>query len=107
MENTLKTTFLQKLMQKWQVENIWQVLLILLTFALTGSTVVILRKTLFNLLGFTDDTPFWLKTVTYLVFVFPAYQILILVYGSLLGQFRFFWEKEKKLLQKLRIISKT
>jgi hypothetical protein len=40
------------------------------------------------------------------LFVFPAYQILILVYGFLLGQFDFFWQKEKKLLQRIGVLSK-
>jgi hypothetical protein len=97
MENTLKIPFLQRLQTKWKVKSLAQVCLILLTFTLTGTTVVLLRKTLFDVLGFTTETSFWLKTLTYLLFVFPAYQLLILVYGALLGQFAFFWEKEKKL----------
>jgi hypothetical protein len=92
-----KPNFLVKMQQRWQVENLWQVGLILLTFTLTGSTVVYLRKGLFYVLGYNGETAFWLKAITYLLFIFPAYQSLILVYGSLLGQFKFFWEKEKKL----------
>lgn len=38
---------------------------------------------------------------THTAFVMPAYQVLLLVYGALLGQFYFFWEKEKKLLRRL------
>jgi hypothetical protein len=106
MQNTLKISFLQKLMQKWQLKSTFQVIMVLLVFTLTGSTVVLLRKTLFGILGFTDETSFWLKSLVYILFVFPAYQILILVYGFLLGQFNFFWQKEKKLLQKMRILSK-
>ncbi len=106
MEETKKASFLYKLMNKWQVQSIGQVLLILLTFSLTGSTVVFIRKVLFNFIGFTEATPFWIKTVTYILFIFPAYQILILVYGTLLGQFKFFWEKEKKLLIRMKILKK-
>jgi len=29
------------------------------------------------------------------------YQILLLVYGFIFGQFRFFWEKEKKLVKRI------
>jgi len=90
--------FIDKLKQRWQVQSLWQVMLILLTFTLTGSTVVYLRKALFSVLDYNDQTPFWIKAITYLVFIFPAYQILILIYGSILGQFRFFWEKEKRLM---------
>lgn len=94
-----ETSVIQRLKSKWKVESIWQVLLILLTFALTGSTVLYLKKWLFLLLEFDDTTSWITKTVVYLLFVFPAYQFLILVFGTLLGQGSFFWEKEKKLFR--------
>jgi hypothetical protein len=94
--------FIQKLKFKWQLDSTLQVFLILLVFSLTGSTVVYLRKFLFALVGFDDSTPFWLKTITYLICIMPAYQLLILVYGFLLGQFDFFWKKEKKLFFALK-----
>jgi len=33
--------------------------------------------------------------------IFPFYQILIVLYGWLFGQFRFFWNFEKKMLSRL------
>jgi hypothetical protein len=101
-----KDSLLQKLMQKWQLKNMFQVIMVLLVFSLTGSTVVLLRQVLFDFLGFTQQTPFWLKTITYLIFIFPAYQLLILIYGFMLGQFSFFWKKERKLLQRMGILAK-
>lgn len=92
-----KPVWLLRLQKKWGVENVRQVLAILLIFSLAGSSVVWLRKGLFYLLGYDSLTPLWLKTITYLLFVFPAYQCLLLIYGFLLGQFDFFWEKEKKM----------
>lgn len=96
-------SFLNKLKAKWKLESMLQVIAVLAVFTLTGSTVVYIRKFLFAFLDFTETTPFWIKTVTYLLFVFPAYQIMLLVYGFALGQFNFFWEKEKKMMN--RIIS--
>nr|WKN34904.1 hypothetical protein K4G66_21245 [Tunicatimonas sp. TK19036] len=94
-----KPSFLQKLQTKWHLESIWQVILVLVVFSLTGSTVVMLRKALFGWIGFDETTNIWVKTITYILFVMPAYQILLLAYGTLLGQFHFFWEKEKKMLR--------
>jgi hypothetical protein len=74
---------------------------VLVVFTLTGSTVVLIRKFLFAAIGFDATTPFWLKTITYLLFVMPFYQVLLLAYGFLLGQFSFFWEKEKKLARRI------
>jgi hypothetical protein len=97
-----KESFIARLQQKWGVESVWQVLLILAVFSLAGSSAVALRKSFFLLLGFDDHTAFWLKAVAYIVFLFPTYQVLLLVYGSLLGQFGFFWAKEKKMLRAIR-----
>lgn len=94
-----KPMWLLRLQKKWGVETVRQVLMILVIFTLAGSSIVWLRKGLFYLLNYDETTPFWLKTVTYLVFVFPAYQCLLLIYGFLLGQFNFFWEKEKKMFR--------
>ncbi|WP_017729981.1 DUF6787 family protein [Nafulsella turpanensis] len=98
---TVTKSFLNKLKAKWQLDSLVQVLAVLAVFALTGSTVVYIRKFLFAFLEFGEATPFWLKAVTYILFVFPAYQLLLLAYGFLLGQFRFFWEKEKKMLSRM------
>jgi hypothetical protein len=99
-----RKNYLHRLQTKWDVKSFSQIILILLTFTLTGTTVVYLRKWLFATLGFTTDTSIWLKTLTYILFVFPAYQLLILIYGSLLGQRNFFWAKEKKLFNFLKSI---
>lgn len=97
MQTTSKTPWIAHLQHKWGLQNTIQVVAVLLTFTLAGSSVVWLRKGLFLLLGYDSQTPFWLKAITYLIFIFPTYQILLLLYGGLLGQFRFFWEKEKKM----------
>jgi hypothetical protein len=94
-----KKPYLQKLKEKWGLKSIFQVLMVLIVFSLTGMTVVLVRPVVFSWFGFDQETSFWTKAITYLLLIFPMYQILILVFGALLGQFAFFWEKEKKLLK--------
>jgi hypothetical protein len=94
--------FIQRLKQKWGVESAIQVLLILIVFSLAGSTAVMLRKSFFSLIGFDTNTAFWLKAIVYILFLFPTYQVLLLIYGTLLGQFKFFWAKERKILLAIR-----
>jgi hypothetical protein len=89
---------MQRLKEKWGITSNLQIILILITFSLAGSSVIVLKGWYFNFLGFTEETSFWLKAPAYLAFIFPAYQLLILTYGTLLGQFKFFWNKERKLL---------
>ncbi len=93
-----KDSYLQKLKKKWGLSNLFQVVIILIVFSLTGMTVVLVRPIVFSWFGFDEHTHFWVKAVTYILLIFPMYQTLILVYGALLGQFSFFWEKEKRLI---------
>jgi len=89
--------YLEKLKNKWGLQSFKQVLKVLLVFTFAGSTAVLLKKYYFLALGFDAETAFWLKTLAYIVFLFPAYQILLLAYGFLLGEFDFFWQKERKM----------
>ena len=95
-----KKPFLQRMKEKWGLKNLWQVVLVLIVFAATGMTVVLIRPLIFQFLGIEDSSG-WLKTVSYLLLVFPLYQALLLGYGFIFGQFHFFWEKEKKLAKAL------
>ncbi len=92
-------SFLIKLREKWGLKSLFQVIMVLIVFSLTGMSVVLIRPLLFTWFGFTEETSIWIKTITYLLLIFPMYQVLILFYGALLGQFSFFWEKEKKLVE--------
>lgn len=87
---------------KWNIESNWQVFLIILVFTLAGPTVVFIKDWYFHLLAFDENTATITKTIAYLLFIFPAYQVLLLFYGFLLGQFHFFWEKEKALFRLIR-----
>ncbi|MGA0828911.1 MAG: DUF6787 family protein, partial [Flavobacteriaceae bacterium] len=35
--------------------------------------------------------------------IFPLYQLLLVFFGALFGQFRFFWNFEKKMLRRLGV----
>jgi hypothetical protein len=87
----------KQLKDKWGIDSNLQAVAILTVFTLAGPTVVLIKAWYYNLLGFDEATSTATKTIAYLLFIFPAYQVLLLLYGFLLGQFRFFWEKEKAL----------
>lgn len=93
---------LEKIKNKWNVKNNFQLFVILLIFSITGSASLVVRQYVFDLIGITSDTSLWIKTPLYILIIFPAYQILFLIIGTLLGQFRFAWEFEKKVFSRLR-----
>jgi hypothetical protein len=39
--------------------------------------------------------------VLYYILILPIYNVLLLVYGALLGQFQFFWDFEKRFFRRI------
>ena len=94
----MKKTF-QKLKQKWGIKSNWDFLLINLVFAFAGMMIVHERPPIFHLIGITKETPLIIKILVYIPLIFPLYQLNLLIFGFCLGQFSFFWEKEKRMLR--------
>ena len=42
-----------------------------------------------------------------LILIFPLYQILLIIVGSIFGQFKYFWEIEKKILTRMGLIKSS
>ena len=91
--------FKERLKQKWNIQNDWDFWMIMLTFSMAGMAIMPARKVIFHLVGITPQTPLWVKILVYVPLIPPAYQLGLLLFGTLLGQFRFFWEKEKQLVR--------
>jgi hypothetical protein len=96
-----KPKWIDHLQQRWGVNSAWQVFIILVVFACTGLTVMAIKQPIFNWLGVGEQTPGWLRAVIYILTVLPAYQVLLLAYGFLFGQFTFFWNFEKRLFGRI------
>ena len=79
---------------RWGV-GLWGAVAILLAFSLAGMTVVRIKGPIMGAL-LPDHHASWLTWAVYIVVVFPVYQLLLLGYGSALGQFGFFWGKIRK-----------
>jgi len=93
---------LEKMKERWGVDSLGGVLLILFIFSITGMTALYVRELVFGWLGFNEETPFWLELVAWILVVFPSYQLLFLLYGFVLGQFEFVWNFEKKSLRRIK-----
>ena len=93
---------MKKLKERWNITSNYQLVVILIVFAATGSTSAYLSKPILNYFGFTRDiiSPF-LYWPLYLILIFPVYQVLLLTFGFLSGQFTFFWAFEKKMLKSM------
>ncbi len=96
-----KENFLQKFKAKYQIKSNLDLTLILITFSLAGMNISLTRPKIFHFLGL-DHAPLWAKILSFPLIFFPVYQISVLFYAALLGQFSFFWERQKKMGRFLR-----
>ena len=91
-----------KLKKRWNITSNFQLGIILLVFSITGYTALVIAKPVMTLIGLSQETTnVWLYRPLRILLIFPIYQVLIVAYGWLLGQFRFFWEFEKKVLKRI------
>ncbi|WP_299128780.1 DUF6787 family protein [uncultured Winogradskyella sp.] len=91
----------KKLEKKWVLNYKWEMIRVFIVFAITGSSSLVVGRPIMKLIGITKDNlniaVYWfLFLITGLIF----YQILLVTFGWLFGQFSFFWEFEKKMLRR-------
>jgi Na+-driven multidrug efflux pump len=91
--------WVEKLKNRWKLESAWQVVVVLVVFACTGFTILFIKKPLLNwLAGEQGDTT--LASVLYYLFILPLYNVVLLGYGFIFGQFNFFWNFEKRFMER-------
>ncbi|GAL77547.1 hypothetical protein JCM19274_5260 [Algibacter lectus] len=92
----------EKLEKKWEVNYRWELISIFLVFASTGSSSVFVSRPLIKLMGINrDNLPTFAYWFLYIVIGFIFYQILLVLIGWIFGQYKFFWNFEKKMLRRI------
>ncbi len=93
---------MKKLKERWGIKHNWEILVIIFVFALTGSSATKLAAPITEFIGLGKETtnPFIFWPIRILL-IFPIYQVLLVCFGWLFGQFNFFWNMEKKMLTRI------
>ena len=94
-----KPGWISKLEARWNVSTA-RVFIILLVFACTGFSVLFLKQPILAYFGPPEERSIWLS-VLYYILIFPLYNLILLFYGAIFGQFRFFWEFEKRFFKRI------
>lgn len=95
---------MNKLKERWGINSNIDLILILVGFSITGSLSAYFSKPITSLIGVTSETsPLYIFIPVRILILFPVYQILLVFVGAILGQFKFFWNFEKKMLKRLRL----
>ena len=99
---------LKKLEKRWIVKERWQIIRIFIIFAITGTSSLYVTNPIFNLIGLTKETfsdnGFQLTIYYILKFIaiLPFYQILLLIFGWIFGEYKFFSSFVKKMFSRFK-----
>ena len=95
---------IEKLINLFKVKSLKQLVIVFLVFSITGSLSVVLGEPIINFFfedGIENNLYFWIIRI---IIIFPLYQILLIIIGTIFGEFKYFWRIEKKILTRLKII---
>lgn len=98
----------KKLEKRWIVDEKWQIIRIFIIFAITGTSSLYVTNPIFEAIGFTKDAfgnnSFFIILYYVLKFIaiLPFYKILLLIFGWIFGEYKFFLSFVKKMLNRFR-----
>lgn len=98
---------MEKLKERWGITSNFQLIIIFIVFAVTGSSSVYVAKPFLAFIGMDKGNfsqAWWGQSLYWMLriaLIFPFYQVLLVIYGWLFGQFKFFWAFEKKMLGRM------
>ena len=93
---------MQKIRNLFKVNSNTQLLIVNIVFAVTGTASVYLAGVIIDFFGLNalNTILYWSLRILLLV---PVYQILLIIIGTLFGQFSYFWQMEKKMLKRFGV----
>ena len=91
---------IKRLMKRWNLGSTGDVVIVLVVFALTGTTVLLIKYPILKFFSGSEDIN-WKVSTIYYILILPFYNLILLLYGFLFGKFSFFWEFEKKMFRRM------
>ncbi len=99
-----KAQIMNKIRDIFKVETNFQLLKVNVVFAITGTLSVYFAGIVIDFLGLD---PYVLGSFFYwslrIILLLPVYQFLLIIIGSIYGEFEYFWKIERKMLGRLGI----
>lgn len=93
---------MEKLKQRWGIESNFQIVIILIVFSVTGSSSLMVGRPILSFFNITQEAlPGYFYYPLRILIIFISYQILLVMYGWLFGQFNFFWTFVKRMLSRM------
>ena len=93
------------LKDKWNLKSNFQLVIILIVFAITGSGSLYISKPLMEFLSISSENmDIYLYWILRFIIVTVVYQFVLLLVAFVFGQFNWFWNFEKKIFKKMGLI---
>tara|TARA_A100001011_G_scaffold343765_1_gene378363 strand:+ start:195 stop:503 length:309 start_codon:yes stop_codon:yes gene_type:complete len=91
-----------KFKTKYGIKSNYQLIVIFIVFGITGSTAAYISDPLMEFINIKkSDLNFFIYWSIRLLIITFVYQIILLVVAFVFGEFKFFWNFEKKMLKRI------
>ena len=94
---------MEKIRKLFKVDSNYQLFIVNIVFAITGSLALYLAGILLDLINIsTDNTNTLIYWTLRIILILPVYQVLLLLVGAIFGEFKYFWAMEKKIINRFK-----
>ena len=87
--------FMDKLKKLFRVSSTYQLIVVFIVFGITGSLSLVISDYISRLFNLDN-------IILSIIFVLIIYQVLLIIIGTLFGEFDYFWEMEKKIISRFK-----
>ena len=86
---------MERIKKIFKVTSTYQLIIVFIVFGITGSLSLVISEYLAVLLHLDN-------IILSIIFLLIVYQVLLIIIGTLFGEFDYFWEMEKKIISRFK-----
>ena len=89
---------MKKIKERWGITSNFQIVIIFIVFGITGSVSAYISGPLTNIIIGESDLHWLIKLLIRIIVLTPIYQVLLLFFGYIFFQYKFFYNFVKKFM---------
>ena len=89
---------MKKLKERWGITSNFQIVIIFIVFGITGSVSAYISGPLTNIIIGESDLHWLIKLLIRIIVLTPIYQVLLLFFGYIFFQYKFFYNFVEKFM---------
>ena len=86
---------MDKLKNLFRVSSTYQLIVVFIVFGITGSLSLVISEYISGFFNLDN-------VILSIIFVLVIYQVLLIIIGTLFGEFDYFWDMEKRILSRFK-----